>query len=217
MSDKPVLAIFDFCGTLINIQTADPFIIGLCKRHPSHKRRSLELIRKLMLKTGVLRGRKSKTFLLKQAAGIRIDAVMDYSEKYLNETLLSNENVPVVRRMKRHKERGDKIVIVSAGYECYIGLYAKHYGIPDIVTTRLEEKKGALTGNILNKDCIGTEKVRRLCEAMDLSSFDMKKSYAYTDHISDIPLLELVGNRVVVSCGRNTDWSKAMGCELLRL
>jgi len=118
MSEKPVLAIFDFCGTLINMQTADPFIIGLSKRYPSLRRRSLELIRKLILKTGVLRGQKSKTFLLKQAAGIHIDAVMDYSEKYLNETLLTNENIPVVRRMKRHKERGDKIVRESTCYEC---------------------------------------------------------------------------------------------------
>ena len=81
--------------------------------------------------------------------------------------------------------------------------------------TRLEEKARVLTGKILKKDCIGEEKPRRLSKLMDLSSFDLKNSYAYGDHALDAPLLKLVGNRIVVDYGQNTDWHKTIGGKLL--
>ncbi len=215
MPEKPVLALFDFCGTLINMQTANPFIMGLLKSRPSVKNRVREVARKLLKKYGMINGEQSKRLLVKQAAGIPLDFVTDYAGQYLRDILLKKENPTVVGRMEKHKERGDKVVIVSAGYENYIRLYAGHYGIDDVAATKLEEKDGVLTGKILKKDCIGEEKPRRLSKLMDLSSFDLKNSYAYGDHIFDAPLLELVGNRIVIDYGQNTDWHKTIGGKLL--
>lgn len=215
MTNKPTLAIFDFCGTLINMQTADPFVRGLSKSCYSIRRGALELARKALRKAGMLRGGGNKTFILRQVAGIEVKSAMEFSAKFLNTTLLPNENATVVKKIDWHKKRGDEVVIVSAGYECYIGLWAKHHGIDKIAATRLEQDNGILTGRILNKDCLGTEKVRRLSELLQLSSFDLPNSYVYTDSISDAPLLELVGNKVVIDSGQDVKWSKEMGCEVL--
>ncbi len=215
MTNKSILAIFDFCGTLINMQTADLFILGLVRQCPSLKRRILETIRISLLKTGKLRGKTHKKFLLRQASGIHCSAVTNYADRYLHETLLPNENISIVRRMKEHKELGHYVVIVSAGYENYISAYAKYHGIPSFAATKLEEKNSVLTGKILKNDCIGKEKLYRLSELLDLSSFNLQNSYAYSDHISDVPLLKLVGNRIVVDSGQDMGWCKDIRGKIL--
>lgn len=215
MYEKPILAIFDFCGTLINFQTADPFIKGLSKKHSSPQRRVMEAARKFLFKTGIINGKQNKQLLLQQAAGIHTDSARKHSRRYLYEKLLPNENSKIVERMKEHIKQKDCVVIASAGYETYIRLYANHYNIEKVAATNLEKKQDWLTGKILGKDCIGEEKTRRLAEIVDLSSFDLQNSYAYTDHMSDIPLLELVGNKVVVDYGQDTYWCKELGCEIV--
>ncbi len=215
MKSKRVLAIFDFCGTLVNLQTADLFIMGLSSRYPSFKRLALELMRKSLCKAGVLHGANHKKFLLRQVSGVHINAARNYAREYLLETLLPKENIPVVQQMKKHKRRGDCIVIVSAGYENYILEYARHYDITNVVATKLEKKNGILTGKILENDCFGREKLHRLSKFLDLSSFDLENSYSYSDHVSDMPLLELVGNRIIVETGKNTTWCKTAGFEIL--
>ena len=75
----------------------------------------------------------NKNLLVKQVAGIPLSSVADYAEQYLRDILLKKENSTVVGRMKEHKRRGDRVVIVSAGYENYIRLYARHYGIDYVV------------------------------------------------------------------------------------
>lgn len=215
MTNKSILAIFDFCGTLINMQTANPFILGLARQYPSLKRLALEIVRISLLKTGKLRGKTHKKFLLKQASGIHCNTVTNYAHRYLHEMLLPNENMSIVRKMKEHKELGHYVVIVSAGYENYISAYAKYHGIPNFAATKLEEKNSVLTGKILKNDCIGKEKLRRLSELLDLSSFNLQNSYAYSDHISDVPLLELVGNRMVIESGQDMSWCKDIRGKIL--
>ena len=50
---------------------------------------------------------------------------------------------------------------------------------------------------------------------MDLSKFDLSKSYFYSDCASDIPLLSFVGNPVVIECGKDTLWAEILGYEFL--
>lgn len=47
------------------------------------------------------------------------------------------------------------------------------------------------------------EKVNRLSELLDLLSFYLQNLYAYSDCVSDLPLLTLVGNRAVIDSGED--------------
>ena len=54
-------------------------------------------------------------------------------------------------------------------------------------------------GKIVGSDCLGSEKVRRLQTIDEYRGLDLTNSYAYSDHESDLPLLELVGKPVAVT------------------
>ena len=108
------------------------------------------------------------------------------------------------------------IVIVSGGFSEYIREYAKKNGIDKVIATDLEIKNGKYTGKIKGLDCIGINKILKLFESVNINEFDLKNSYAYTDHFSDIPIISLVGNRFFITKKEVPDWTKIMKCKVLK-
>jgi HAD superfamily hydrolase (TIGR01490 family) len=94
--------------------------------------------------------------------------------------------------IKKHIENGDKVIIISASFEDYLTDWCRSMNL-EILGTRIEIKKGFVTGRIDGKNCYGVEKVIRLKQFLDLSQFD--EIYAYGDSQSDKPLLEIANHR----------------------
>ena len=71
-------------------------------------------------------------------------------------------------------------------------------GIGEYLVTRLVVRDGRFTGEVVRPVCYGAGKVhwaRRFAEEHDV---DLTASYFYTDSITDLPLLELVGHPRIV-------------------
>ena len=91
------------------------------------------------------------------------------------------------KRIEWHRERGDRLVMVSASLDVYLEPVAKELGFDDLLCTRLSSNKLVFDGGLVGKNCRGPEKVRRLCElAGDLSSNIL---YGYGDSVGDRELL----------------------------
>ncbi len=89
------------------------------------------------------------------------------------------------------KNKGFSIVIVSASPENWLRRWADTIRA-SLLATRLETRPGKeaqLTGKIIGHNCHGTEKVRRIGDAFDLSSYN--EIYAYGDSSGDKPMLQL--------------------------
>lgn len=101
--------------------------------------------------------------------------------------------------VERHLARGHVPAIVTAStYYAAMGL-ARELGVEHVICTRLEVEDGHFTGGFVEPMCYGAGKVhwvRRFCAEQDV---DLERSYGYTDSFSDLPLLEVVGRRVVVN------------------
>jgi phosphatidylglycerophosphatase C len=97
-----------------------------------------------------------------------------------------------LKTIKRHIENGDKVLIITASFEDYLSDWCKSLNI-ELLGTRIEIKKGFVTGRIEGKNCYGVEKVIRLNQFLDLSLFD--EIYAYGDSPGDRPLLEIANHR----------------------
>jgi HAD superfamily hydrolase (TIGR01490 family) len=98
-----------------------------------------------------------------------------------------------------HKKNGDVLIIVSAGIRYLLRVVAKDLGFDHLLCTDLEvDDNGMLTGRVSGRLCIGINK-RLMCEELALNEgINLKSSFAYGNHQSDIPMLELVGNPNVV-------------------
>jgi HAD superfamily hydrolase (TIGR01490 family) len=186
---KPVIAAFDFDGTLTTRDTLFPFLLQVA----GPLKFSLKLITLLPTLTlyalGLLRNDVAKVIVLRrflanmQMADLQQQA-LQFAENKLP-TLLRNE---AMQRLAWHKQQGHRCIVVSASLENYLRPWANTVGFNDILCSRLEPLEGDRTsGNLLGQNCFGPEKMRRL-QAL-LGQREGYILYAYGDSRGDKELL----------------------------
>ncbi len=90
--------------------------------------------------------------------------------------------------IKKLQNNGVLVVIVTSSPENWIRSWASMVHAK-LIGTRLEIKEGLVTGKIMDKNCHGKEKVKRIQEEYDLSQY--YEIYAYGDTGGDKPMLAL--------------------------
>ncbi len=89
--------------------------------------------------------------------------------------------------LQRHREAGDRTVLVSASFEVYLRPLAQLLGVDDVLATRLQVEGGIATGALDGPNCRGPEKVARLHEwLVDRSAVRL---VAYGDSAGDREML----------------------------
>ncbi len=106
-------------------------------------------------------------------------------------------------RMRRHREQGHHVAIVSASTPYAVKPVARALDLEDAyIATELEVDGGCFTGRIREPACYGAGKVERALEYAARHGIDLERSYFYSDSASDLPLLEAVGHPVAVNPNR---------------
>jgi len=96
--------------------------------------------------------------------------------------------IDALQQLKLHLSRNETIVVVSASPENWIKPWSDQMGLR-CIATRLEIKDNQLTGRFSGKNCYGPEKVNRIKQEFDLSSF--AKIIAYGDSRGDQEIFAL--------------------------
>ena len=106
----------------------------------------------------------------------------------------------VLRALARHRDAGHALVLLSAAPRYTLEPVAHELGIPHVLCSDLEiDDDGILTGRAHGARCIGPQKAALARALAEREGFDLEASYAYGDHHSDLPVLELVGHPVAVA------------------
>jgi phosphoserine phosphatase len=119
-----------------------------------------------------------------------------------HEELLPRLYPQVVELIARHKKAGREVYICSSSPEDYIALLAQALDMDGVVGTRAETVDGRYTGRLEGPMAHGPEKARRVAELAARRGIDLDRSYAYSDSINDLPLLEMVGYPVAMNPDR---------------
>lgn len=106
------------------------------------------------------------------------------------------EAVDIIRK---HQEQGHIVAIVSGSTRYAVEPLADHLGVEHSLFTVLESEQGVLTGNVVEPICFEEGKIYWLRRFIEDHNIDLALSHFYTDSITDLPLLELVGHPVVVN------------------
>jgi HAD superfamily hydrolase (TIGR01490 family) len=107
---------------------------------------------------------------------------------------------PEARRLvSHHLERGDVVAVVSGATRFVVRPIARRLGIEHMLYTRLEVEDGKFTGRVIEPICFEEGKIYWLQQFIDEHGIDLAKSYFYTDSVTDLPLLDLVGHPVVTN------------------
>lgn len=101
--------------------------------------------------------------------------------------------------VERHRREGDIVAIVTGATQFAALPLARELGIEHVVHTTLEVQNGVLTGRLVDPMCYGTGKITLTQKLAEQTGFAFEESVFYTDSITDRPLLEAVGERVIVN------------------
>ena len=98
-----------------------------------------------------------------------------------------------------HLAKGHVVAIVSGATKFVVKPLAEHLGIKHLLYTRLEVENGRFTGRVVEPICFEDGKIYWLQQLVEEQNVDLARSYFYTDSITDLPLLDLVGHPVVTN------------------
>jgi HAD superfamily hydrolase (TIGR01490 family) len=101
-----------------------------------------------------------------------------------------------------HHAAGRSVVIVSSAPIEVVGPLVEYLGADDCIATRgAVDAEGRYTGE-LDFYAYGPAKAEAIRERAAREGLDLAASYAYSDSITDLPMLEAVGNPVAVNPDR---------------
>lgn len=98
-----------------------------------------------------------------------------------------------------HQDEGRPVYIVTAATQDMAEVLAHVLGFDGAAGSKLEKRDGFYTGRFDGPFCYGEGKPVRMAEIAERDGIDLAASWAYSDSASDLPMLRVVGNAVVVN------------------
>ena len=211
MKDK--IALIDFCGTIADFQTFDPYLLYVIEREYPHRsrvlnswpvRRGCELLTLIMHAFG-WRHYLYKLLLVRQLNGLRREKLEEYGKLYYEQRIRNHLISSTLEIISALREQDYRLMIVSGGSELYIQWFAQEYGIDDVLGARFEYNSDICTGKLLI-ECMGLEKQAILQEYMRSHGIAGELAVGISDSRSDLPMLELCQKKIVISHHEHQQW-----------
>ncbi|GAA2132009.1 HAD-IB family hydrolase [Nocardioides bigeumensis] len=136
---------------------------------------------------------KMRQFMSQLVAGWDVATVREIVADTLHnivDPLVFDEAVSLI---EEHKLAGRNVVVVSASGAEVVGPIADMLGADLVIATRLEIVDGRYTGEI-DYYAYAEEKARAIVALAEETGYDLDDSYAYSDSITDVHMLEVVGH-----------------------
>lgn len=207
MSQLPIVAAFDFDGTLTYHDTLLPFlqftngtVVTYCKL--------ATVLPKLLAFTAGLSSRQSaKEAILKRfLKNTSYKATQELGQKFAFQKMHDLLKPEGVKRLKWHLDQGHRCILISANMDFYLEPWAKQSGFHDVICSQSEvTQQGMITGKLKGLNCWGPEKSRRLKEL--LGPKENYLLYAYGDSPGDRELLAMADYAFFRTMGKTTDLS----------
>lgn len=121
------------------------------------------------------------------------------TEVFLKQILCRCIFPEIVDIINEHKSKNRELLIVSNSADIFVEKVAKFLGINNYIGTKLEKQGEKFTGNISGNIVYGKNKVVAADNFAKNNNFELKNSWAYGDHISDLDLLLSVAKPCAVN------------------
>lgn len=188
---KPVVAVYDFDGTITDRHTfwrflrelvgpfkfwltvvgMIPWIISIYYRGASVMQAREVLIRRL------LKGLPERLF-------------MDRSRTFAHESIPQWVKPEALESLRQHREHGSKLLLISNSARSYLAPWAASVGIDTVFGSEFEvDAHGRLTGDLRGTHCQGEEKL--ICLRRHLGCLEDYEIHVYGDSEGDLDMLDV--------------------------
>jgi alcohol-forming fatty acyl-CoA reductase len=197
----PALALFDIEGVVLDANVAQ-FYAWLRTRTMPAPDRAVWLAGLATRAPGYLvADRRSRVGFnrrfYREYRGLPAADLRDHARSALSEFILPRVRHAAIRRIRGHRRRGDRVVLVTGALD-FLVEPLRHLA-DDLVAARLVERAGAFTGELAEPPLSADGRASLVARLAAEHEVELADCYAYGDSISDLPLLEAVGRPAAVN------------------
>jgi HAD superfamily hydrolase (TIGR01490 family) len=134
--------------------------------------------------------------------GMEMDEMWQLAQHWYTTMLKPTITQAARDQLAWHRSQGHTLLICSGSSQFAVLQVAAELQVPHTIYTEWQAEDGQLTGTLRKPIVYGTGKVYWAKAWAKTHGIDLEKSYFYSDHVSDIPLLELVAHPVAINPDR---------------
>ncbi|MBW1886153.1 MAG: HAD family hydrolase [Deltaproteobacteria bacterium] len=200
MKQSRVGAFFDMDKTIISENSASVYLRESWERgEVSAWDLARGLGAYLQYKLGALDVQSWTVQMLSELKGQR-EATMFEEGRVLFEKRMARRIYPEAARLiAEHIASGHVVAIVSGSIRYLVEPLAESLSVEHVLCTQLEAVDGVLTGRCIEPVCLEEGKIHWLQGFIEQHQIDLARSWFYSDSISDLPVLDLVGHPVATN------------------
>ena len=131
--------------------------------------------------------------------GLSEDRLRFFSEELFEEVLKPAIFPGTFELIKTSKKIGQRQIVLTGALDFTVASLMDYLGIDDFVANRLEFVNGYATGRILPPVMASATKAKWMREYAERENINLSESFSYSDSISDLPMLSIVGHPVAVN------------------
>lgn len=139
---------------------------------------------------------------VKNLRGLNERDVIDRTLTFYREEVVQTVKPKAREAIARHKAAGDLIFLLTSSSNYLSAPLGDTLQIDGFLANRFEVEDGHFTGRAVLPFCFGAGKVVHAAVIADKLRVPLKECVFYTDSYSDLPMLEAVGEPVVVDPDR---------------
>jgi fatty acyl-CoA reductase len=196
-----VLAVFDMEGTLIDSNVIESYLwLRLAELPREDWIAEIGSVARRLPKYLSAERRDRGEFLrrfYRRYEGASVDGVRQLLDRDVSELLLRRTSPAAIRRIREHKAAGHRTVLITGALDVFVRPLQPLFD--EVVSTKVATREGRYTGYLEKPPLVGEARAAWLRSYAERSGADLRRSYAYADSHSDLPLLRAVGNPVAVN------------------
>lgn len=128
------------------------------------------------------------------------------AESYADKVVTRGLHPAALDQIAADREAGYRLVLATASFHLYVDAIAKRLGIDDVLATQLDESDGTdhIHARLSGDNCYGDAKFARIDGWMAANAITRDSAHirAYSDHVSDHPMLRFADEAVATTPSR---------------
>lgn len=194
------LAVYDMDRTVTVRGTYTPFLLFMARRIAPWRLLLTPLVIFAMigyiLKLISRKRLKEINMALLMGRALRPEMLQPHIEAYADHVMAHNLHPGAKQRIAADQDEGYRVALCTASYSLYVTSIAARVGIAaeDVIGTELEtDAAGRIMPCIAGENCYDDAKIGRIQQWMQTLHVARDEAHmrAYSDHISDAPMLEM--------------------------
>ena len=203
MTDRPQprIAIYDMDRTITRRGTLTGFLVHVLTRRQRWRILLVPLagVAGLAFAARLVDRRRLKAINIALLVGRRYDPVRldGLAQSYAERVMRRNIHAAAIEQIARDRADGYRIILATASFRMYVGAIAQRLGVDDVIATDLVPGQWRLSG----PNCYGADKrtlITAWLKAEGIAA-DQADIRAYSDHVSDAPMLEMAATPVATT------------------